>query len=89
MIDRIINITAFGIPLLIIALIFVGVYFENVKQERWNQFKSDHQCKEIAFIKGDVFNTININPSGGISVGVGATPDKTGWKCDDGKTYFR
>lgn len=70
---------------LVVALIFVAV--ENDRQ--WQAFKAEHNCKAVAHIKGDVFNTVGVGVNGKMVVGVGTTPSKTGWKCDDGMTYFR
>ena len=59
-------------------------------EKQWQEFKVTHHCVVVAHISGDVFNTIAVNPNGGgVSVGIGATPDKTGWKCDNGVTYYR
>ena len=49
----------------------------------------EHDYQPVAHIDGDVFNTLNVGGKGGVSVGIGATSDKTGRKCDDGQTYFR
>ena len=78
-----------SIVVAIIALIgFVGwgVFLD---AEDWERFKGEHKCEAVAHIRGDVFNTVGINSNGGVAIGIGSTPDKTGWKCDDGKTYYR
>ena len=56
---------------------------------KWDSFKVEHHCKQVAHIKGDVFNTFGTDMKGNMSIGVGSTPDKTGWLCDDGMTYYR
>lgn len=56
---------------------------------KWDAFKVEHKCKAVAHIKGDVFNTFGTDTKGNMTVGVGSTPDKTGWLCDDGITYYR
>lgn len=56
---------------------------------KWEAFKVEHNCKVTANIKGDVFNTFGNDSKGNMTVGIGTTPNKTGWLCDDGITYFR
>lgn len=76
------------VVLIIVMLIFA--IWASVKEVReWAVFKVEHDCKIVANIKGDVFNTINTNANGTVSIGVGITPDKTGWLCNDGITYYR
>lgn len=67
-------------------LLWLGIRSEHAE---WEAFKTIHKCKEVVHISGDVFNTIGVGSNGQVSIGVGATPDKTGWACNDGKTYFR
>lgn len=57
--------------------------------QEWEEFKNHHHCKVVSRIKGDVFNTVGADAKGNMVVGVGSTPDKTGWLCDDGITYYR
>lgn len=46
----------------------------------WEAFRTEHNCKAVNQIKGDLISTSN---------GFAVTPDKTGWLCDDGVTYYR
>ena len=81
-----------GMAVLLVALtaLLAWAILALVENERkWEQFKVDHQCKVVAHIRGDVFNTVGFDGSGNVSVGIGSTPDKTGWLCDDGMTYYR
>lgn len=76
--------------LLVVVLILGGLFyaaFQDAKE--WEQFKEEHNCKKVAHISGDVFNTIGTDAKGNITIGVGTTPDKEGWACDDGVTYYR
>lgn len=59
------------------------------EQNQWQEFKVAHKCKAVSHIKGDVFTTVSVSPQAQVMTGVGSTPDKTGWLCDDGITYFR
>lgn len=70
----------------ILGLLVVGTYKEG---REWERFKVAHNCKPVAHIKGDVFNTFGVDSRGQMTVGIGSTPDKTGWACDDGRTYYR
>jgi hypothetical protein len=68
----------------------VGLGFAMVASEKdWQQFAETHECKKVAHIKGDVFNTFGTDSKGNMTVGIGSTPDKTGWLCNDGVTYYR
>lgn len=69
-------------------LILIGWLAYNA-EKRWEAFKTDHNCKMVSRISGDVFNTFNVGSNGQVSVGIGSTSDKTGWLCDDGVTYYR
>lgn len=72
-----------GIPLMIWAAI------EDDRQ--WSAFKAAHNCKVVGKIRGDTVTTVApiIGGNGGVAVGVSSTPDKTGWQCADGVTYWR
>ena len=76
--------------LVICVLVIVGSFFLLVEENKqWESFKIEHHCKLVTHISGDVFNTIGIDAKGNVSIGVGATPDKEGWACDDGITHYR
>jgi hypothetical protein len=68
----------------LVALVACAVHADRVEEARWQKFSVAHHCRIAAKMPGDVFNTFD-----GKNVGIGATPDKTGWACDDGVTYFR
>lgn len=68
--------------LIAIVAVFVGMADESAQ---WTQFKADHDCKVVGKMAGNIINTIG--PNG--QVGIGYNPDKTGWLCDDGVTYWR
>lgn len=73
----------------VVALIPVLIYAGIQDDRHWQTFRAEHHCKIVAHINGDVFNTFGVSAKGTAVVGVAATPDKTGWKCDDGVTYYR
>lgn len=61
--------------------------------QEWQAFAASHNCHVTGRVRGDVFTTvapvISSNGSAGVAVGIGSTPDKTGYLCDDGVTYWR
>jgi hypothetical protein len=71
------------------ALIGVAIYIEIKEEKEWQQFKVAHKCRVVAKISGDTFNTLSMDSKGNPVVGIATTPDKTGWACDDGITYYR
>ena len=70
---------------LVVAVVAVDIH----EQKKWDAFKATHSCKVVAHISGDVFNTIGVSGNGQVAVGIGSTPDKTGWLCDNGVTYYK
>jgi hypothetical protein len=69
---------------------FFGVYkFYQYQENQWNEFTKEHHCKMVAQISGEIIPTIGITTNGNISFGSGYIPNKTGYLCDDGITYFR
>ncbi len=71
-------------------LLLVGMIAAAVRDDlKWEAFKQANNCKVVSKISGDVFNTFAIGSNGSPVVGIGATPDKTGWACADGITYYR
>lgn len=74
---------------LIVALYFALITLIIAEKNEWDRYRVVHQCKKVAQISGEVFNTFGTSTSGQMTVGVGTTSDKTGWLCDDGVTYYR
>lgn len=61
------------------------------EERRWQEFKAAHECKVVGRMSGDVTTTVApiIGGNGGVAFGVSVSPDKTGWQCNDGITYWR
>jgi hypothetical protein len=74
-----------GAVFLLVLMGFLAV----AEHDEWESFKASHECKAVAHIRGEVFNTFGFDSRGGMVVGVASTSDKTGWACNDGKTYYR
>ena len=70
----------------VLGLLIVVAYKED---EQWIAFSAAHDCKKVAHIKGEVFNTFGSDSKGNMTVGIGTTSSKTGWLCNDGVTYYR
>lgn len=68
-------------------LVWAGI----VEEKQWQAFKVSHACKIVGHVSGSSTTTVApiIGGNGGVAVGVSSTPDKTGWACDDGVTYWR
>jgi hypothetical protein len=78
-----------GIFATIIAVIALAVWACVADARAWREFARTHDCKVTARVRGDTFNTFGVSPNGRVTVGVGSTPDKTGYTCNDGITYYR
>jgi hypothetical protein len=84
---------------LIRALVFfVGAFFllavlDYQESQEWEQFMSSHKCKIISKSKGESITGIGYGFAGNGQFGTVITsssiPDKTGYLCDDGITYWR
>lgn len=65
------------------------VWLVHESDRQWQEFKREHRCKAVTKMQGEVFNTVAFDAKGNVVVGLGSAPDKTGWLCDDGVTYYR
>lgn len=63
----------FAVVLALFALNTVSIYTSMVEQRRWDAFSVAHECK--------VVGRMNSSSS--------KTPEKTGYACNDGVTYWR
>jgi hypothetical protein len=77
--------------ILAILCIFGAGYSLYHDNRRWEEFRVTHDCKVIGKMNGALVTTVGpaIGGNGGVAIGVGVTPDKTGWLCNDGMTYWR
>lgn len=72
-----------------ISVIGVAVIAAIAEGEQWQKFSAAHACVKVGEMSGSTFNTVGTSANGQLVVGVGSTPAKVGWKCDDGVTYWR
>ncbi|MGX1957076.1 hypothetical protein [Serratia proteamaculans] len=59
------------------------------ESREWEKFKSDHNCRITGKMDGDVNVGYGVSTSGNAVTTINTTPDKTGWTCDDGVTYWK
>lgn len=72
----------------VIILIPVGI-IESIKNGRqWEAFRIAHNCEIVSRIDSSMGNTTVVTGNG-VGIGTVLIPGKTGWKCDDGITYYR
>jgi hypothetical protein len=74
-----------GIALLIPLIIYAAI----VDAREWEEFKAKHNCKVVAHVRGSTSIGVGFNSNGGTTIMPITEPDKTGWQCDDGVTYYR
>lgn len=79
-----------GVVLGLFALLFAASAHE---AKQWAQFKVDHKCRVTQEMQGDlnVGVTTTTGQNGYVSVSpvITTSPDKVGWLCDDGITYWK
>lgn len=75
-----------GAVVLIALMVFAGFSY-NAEHKQWQAFSEAHHCKVVGQMSGDLLVSPVVSSRGGVAVT--STPDKTGWLCDDGVTYWR
>lgn len=77
----------------LVAMIPLMIYASIQEQKDWETFAETHECKVVGRMKGDVGvgvgTGIMSNGKFGTGTVVTSTPDKTGYLCNDGVTYWR
>lgn len=73
----------------ICAALALAAWLAIQESERWNEFKIEHHCRVVSHISSSMFNTFGIDSKGNPVIGIGSTPEKTGWLCDDGVIYYK
>lgn len=74
-----------------VILIPLSIYGSIEEAKQWSEFKSSHNCKIVGKEKGHLQTGVGpvMSGSGGVAVIITSTPDKVGYLCDDGVTYWR
>nr|AGH89384.1 hypothetical protein [uncultured bacterium] len=58
--------------------------------DEWETFKTAHNCKVVGKADGHSNGGVGVTTSGSVAFIAGdRTPDKTGYLCDDGVTYWK
>lgn len=73
---------------LLLAFIIVGVQGMLRERREWNAYAGVH-CKVIGHMDGDIGVGNTFGGNGQVGVAVIATPDKIGYLCDNGITYWK
>ena len=76
-----------------IALVALGVVGALEEEKQWKQFAADHDCVKVGETKGSVSTgfgyAMTTNGQMGTVVTTITESGKTGWRCNDGVTYWR
>lgn len=85
--------TMLAMLVLLLTLIPICIVAGVQEEKRWNAFQKEHKCKVVGRMSGGVLTGVGtgIGSNGQVGTIVTTTvePDKTGWLCDDGVTYWR
>lgn len=77
----------------LLLMIPLAIYGTIQEEKKWQAFKVANNCKIVGHEKGHTSTGIGFGmmPNGqmGTVMTTSSTPDKTGWACDDGVTYWR
>lgn len=80
------------IVLCVISIPF-GIYTPIQEQKEWEKFYVEHNCKKVGHMRGDtqIGTGVGVTANGNVGtvITTTSTPDKDGYACDDGVTYWR
>ncbi|ELO8195542.1 hypothetical protein R0U17_004416 [Salmonella enterica] len=79
-------------PALVAILLMGSVMsaYHTPQPDEWETFKAAHNCKVVGKSEGHSNGGVGITTSGSVAFIAGdRTPDKTGYQCDDGVTYWK
>lgn len=72
-----------GLAVTAFVVLLIWIAFESERQ--WQDYKVAHDCKVVAHINATVGYGMASNGKFVTTI----EPAKTGWQCNDGKTYYR
>lgn len=75
--------------MLLLALGGAATYAVVQQGKKWQAYKKEHNCVIVGHADGDTFVSTGVDAKGNVVASVGTTMSKTGWKCDDGVTYWK
>lgn len=84
----------FAILLLLLIVSFpLAIYGAIIEAREWEKFKISQNCKIVGHERGHSSTGVGVGMTAsgqmGTVITTNTTPDKTGWLCDDGVTYWR
>ena len=72
-----------------VAMVLFVTLAPNREQETWEQFVVKHNCKVVEKMQGHAVTVTTFTSNGKVGTGVGRSPDKLAFSCDDGIKYWR
>lgn len=84
--ERVVTCLIFGGMAAVAGLLFYVAYQE---QKQWQEFARTHDCRVVGKVAPSTSFGVGISSSGSTTVVPITTPEKTGYACDDGATYWR
>jgi len=73
----------------VVILLLIGLGYAAIEENKqWEAFKIAHDCRVVGKQKGHV-STGYVSTGNGGGVVTTVSPDKTGWECNEGVTYWR
>lgn len=79
----------FVIIVAMLILIVLSIKMAVDDERQWVAFRDSHQCRVVGEMAGSLTTGTGISSKGEISMVTTVEPDKIGWLCSDGKTYWR
>jgi hypothetical protein len=73
----------------VLALLGVAIYSTVRESEDFARFASAHHCRVVGRVRGNALVSPTIDSKGNVGVAITQIPDKIGYYCDDGVTYWR
>lgn len=74
------------------ALVLVATaagYFAYQESKQWQQFSTSHNCVKVGEVSGSMTTGYGLETNGQMGMVTTYQAGKTGFKCDDGVTYWR
>lgn len=82
-----------AILIFLFLLIPLTIYLAIKEQKKWDAFSIEHNCRVVGKITGSSQTGFGVgitaNGQIGTIITTSSIPQKTGWLCDNGITYWR
>ncbi len=79
----------FWLPIVVAIIIILCLFAALAEQQQWQNFALANHCKIVSKEQDQIISTTTYDSKGNAFYGTTVVYGKTGWKCDDGKTYYR